>query len=189
MYYWLIFYCAAGLCGHWNSHVTPPLPNCVLRSYMSPVSTVTRRFTGYWCHSLGPLWLEETESSQSPSTTPHSVLSSKAPSRYRCYFLVVYSSSHFLSVLYSSSVLPMFFINEPQYHFILCLSLSHLVLFLQTWFIMLRGLLGRGAMMYGYCGYSYLLSYGCLISCAAPSQAVIQLLGVISFLATLAAWL
>lgn len=40
------------------------------------------------------------------------------------------------------------------------------------------GLLGRGIMMYGYSGYSYLLSYGKAV--AAPSQAVIELLSLLS---------
>ena len=41
--------------------------------------------------------------------------------------------------------------------------------------------------MYGYSGYSYLLSYGKAV--AATTQAVIELLALLFFLAMLAAWL
>lgn len=48
----------------------------------------------------------------------------------------------------------------------LCVS----VLFLQPWFMVPAGLLGRGVVMYGFSGYSYLLSYG--KAAAESSQAL-----------------
>lgn len=48
--FWRAVWLLAGLLGQ----LTPRLPNCVLGSYMSPVSTV-RRFTDSWCHSSSPL--------------------------------------------------------------------------------------------------------------------------------------
>lgn len=37
----------------WPCHVTPRLPSSVVGSYMTPMSTVTGRFTASWCHSRG----------------------------------------------------------------------------------------------------------------------------------------
>lgn len=139
--------CTARLHVDWHGRVTPRLPNCVLGSYMSPMSTVARI---YW------LMVPQSDpivrgwglhhSTLCPPTTPFS-LNTRSSSYYCislvCSYFYVLSTSVFLFFyslcrVFSTSLT--FLMNHSMAPFFSFLFLS--VLFLQPWFMVVGGLQG-----------------------------------------------